>query len=37
MTYMTMDHVGDPREEIQNAIGDLSKVEIFFNWVLVAV
>ena len=37
MTYMKMEHVGDPREQIGNAIGDLSKVDIFFNWVLVAV
>ena len=37
MTYMKMDHVADPREQIRNAIGDLSKVDIFFNWVLVAV
>jgi co-chaperonin GroES (HSP10) len=37
MTYMKMEHVEDPREQIGNAIGDLSKVDIFFNWVLVAV
>ena len=37
MTYMKMHHEGDPCVEIQNAIGDLSKVDIFFNWVLVAV
>ena len=37
MTYMKMHHEGDPRVKIQNAIGDLSKVDIFFNWVLVAV
>jgi co-chaperonin GroES (HSP10) len=37
MTYMTMEHVGDPREAIRDAIGDLSNVDIFFNWVLVAV
>lgn len=37
MSYMKMHHAGDPRAEIRNAIGDLSKVDIFFNWVLVAV
>lgn len=37
MSYMKMHHAGDPREDIRNAIGDLSKVDIYFNWVLVAV
>lgn len=37
MPYMTMDHAVDPREKLQQEIGDLSGVEIFNNQVLCAV
>jgi hypothetical protein len=37
MPPMTMMHEHDPRKEIWDAIGDISKVKIFHNEVLIAV
>lgn len=34
---MKMFHAGDPREELKLAIGDLSKVNVFHNYILCAV
>jgi len=37
MSFMTMQHENDPKENIKKDIGDLSTVELFNNQVLVAV
>ena len=37
MTKMAMLHAGDPRLELQTAVGDLSTVEVFNNQILVAI
>lgn len=37
MPYMVMDHAVDPKQKIKDEIGDISKIEIFNNQILVAV
>ena len=37
MPFMKMDHENDPRAKIVNEVGDLSKLELFNNQILVGV
>jgi co-chaperonin GroES (HSP10) len=37
MPYMRMEHKTDPAENIRREMGDISKIEIFHNQVLVAI
>lgn len=37
MTNLIMDHEGDPKQKLIDALGDLSKIELFNNKILVAV
>lgn len=37
MPHMVMDHESDPKDKLKKAVGDVSKVEIFNNQLLVAV
>lgn len=37
MTNLVMDHEGDPKQKLIDALGDLSKIELFNNKILVAV
>lgn len=37
MPYMVMEHDSDPKDNLKKTVGDISKVEIFNNQLLVAV
>lgn len=37
MTNLIMDHEGDPKQKLIDALGDLSEIELFNNKILVAV